>query len=203
MLRDFVISDIPWASAEDLRCRIHDATGSMCASRTPSGARSSARSHPSIPSPYDDPPFPKRSATCSSLMPAPCSVLRSRGRRCDTHTAASRTGSAGGWPELSVPPHPGDASRVHEAGHAHDLHAPTHASNAPGAAARSQNARPFHHKVHLAAACAASPNPSTKPGQVQTGPTSTRPTSAPPNRGGPCLDLCSLAPLIAYRHGKG
>jgi len=110
----FVISDIQWASADDLRCPIHDTTGSMCASRTPSGARWSARLPPSIPSPHADPPSPKRSVTCSSLTPALCSVLRSRGRRCATQTVASRTGSAGAWREPFVLPHPADASPVPE-----------------------------------------------------------------------------------------
>jgi hypothetical protein len=114
---DFVISDIQWASAADLLCPIHDATGSTCASRTPSGARWSGPLPPSIPSPHVDPHCPKRSVTCSSLTPALCSALKSRGRRCATHRAASRTGSAGVWREPSAPLHPADGSRVDEARH--------------------------------------------------------------------------------------
>jgi len=114
---DFLISDIPWASAGDLRCPIHDATGSTCASRTPSGARWSVPSQPSIPSPHADPRLPKPSVTWWSPTPAPCSGLRSRGRRCATQRAASRTGSAGAWLEPFVLPRPADASRVHKAHH--------------------------------------------------------------------------------------
>ncbi len=120
---DFVISDIQWTGADDLRCPMHDATESTCASRIPSGARWSARSQPNIPSPHADPPFPKPSVTWWSLTPAPCSGLRSRGRRCATHRAASRTGSAGAWRERFVLPHPADASRVHEAPH-YQIHWP-------------------------------------------------------------------------------
>ena len=145
---DFVISDIQWANADDLLCPIHDATGSTCASRTPSGARWSARLPPSIPSLHVDPRCPKRSVTCSSLTPALCSELTLRGRRCATHRAASRTGSAGVWREPSAPLHPADESRVPEA---------------------------RHNQSHWLRR-AANPNPSTKPGQVQT-----RPFWVPPN----------------------
>ena len=137
----FVISDIQWASADDLRCPIHGATGSTCASRTLSGARSSVRSQPSIPLPNADPPFPKPSVTWWSLIQAPCSGLRSRGRRCATQRVVSQTGSAGAWLELFVLPHLADASNVHDA---------------------------RHHQNPLAAAGTANGNRSTKPGQVHS-----------------------------------
>ena len=94
---------------------IYDATGSTCASRTLSGARWSARLPPSIPSLHVDSRCPKRSATCWSLTPALCSESTLRGRCCATHRAASRTGSAGVWRELSAPLHPADESRAPEA----------------------------------------------------------------------------------------
>jgi hypothetical protein len=108
---EFVISNIPWASAGDLRCPIHETAESTCASPTPSWARWLVRSQPSIPSPHAAPHFPKPSGTWWSPMPAPCSELRSRGQRCAMHRAVSRTGSAGAWLEPFVRRHLADAGR--------------------------------------------------------------------------------------------
>jgi hypothetical protein len=99
---DFVISDIQWASADDLRCPIHEVRESMCASLTPSGAPWSVRSPLSIPSPHGDPHFPRLSGTWWSPMLAPCSELRSHGRRCATQRVVCQTGSAGAWLEPFV-----------------------------------------------------------------------------------------------------
>lgn len=99
---EFVISDIQWASAADLRCPIHELTASMCASLTPSGAPWSVRSPLSIPSFHGAPHFPRPSGTWWSPMPVPCSELRSHGRRCTTQRVAFQTGSAGAWFEPFV-----------------------------------------------------------------------------------------------------
>ena len=132
----FLISDIQWPGADDLHCPILAATGSTYASRTPSGGRWSVRLPLSTPSPQGDPASPRPSVIWRSLTPAPCSVSRSRERRCDTLRVASRTGNAGAWRELFVLLPLEDASRVHEA--------PRPARGAPAArrdqAARSPNA---------------------------------------------------------------
>ena len=119
---EFVISDILWASAADLRCPIHETAESTCASPTPSWARWLVRSQLSIPSPHAAPHIPKPSGTWWSPMPAPCSELRSRGQRCAMHRAVSRTGSAGAWLEPLVRPHLADAGRADSSrGDARDL----------------------------------------------------------------------------------
>jgi hypothetical protein len=116
---EFVISDIQWASADDLRCPIHETTESTCASPTPSGAGWSVRSPLSTPWPPADPRFPKPSVIWRSPMPAPYLESRSRERRCAMQRAVSRTGSAGAWREPFVLQHPEDAGRGDEARHYH------------------------------------------------------------------------------------
>src|SRR5574341_2559946 len=110
----FLISDIQWQGADDLHCPILAATGSTYASRTLSGERWSVRLPLTTPSPQGDPPSPRPSVTWRSLTPAPCSVSRSRERRCDTLRVASRIGNAGAWRELFVLLPLEDANRSEE-----------------------------------------------------------------------------------------
>lgn len=108
----FVISDIRWASAVDLRCHTRATTVSTCASRTPNGAPSTGHWPPSTPPPHADPPFPKPSVSWWSLTPAPCSGSRSRERGCATQIVAFQTGSAGDWLVPFVRQHLEDAVPV-------------------------------------------------------------------------------------------
>jgi hypothetical protein len=112
LIRDIMISEIPWHLGGARRSRIHASKASLCASRTPSGARSSRRCTLITRSRVVGHPYLNGFVTSWSLTPVRSCVSRSRARRYAPPQAAPRTGSGGAWPRPCGAPLRGDGSRA-------------------------------------------------------------------------------------------